>query len=75
MQYFEPNWAQGAVNRPARPGIDWGKVRLNFSYDEPESRLPDDNVVFLQQPEQDNTVLYILGGVAGVLGLILLMRR
>ena len=77
MEFFEPNWTARAVQRPdQRPGIDWGKVRLNFSYDEPESRLPqDDNVVFLEQPQQDNTMLYLLGGVAGVLGLLLIFRR
>jgi len=89
VKMYPPNWgnfdtpvimnpnsaAYGARGADPSKWIDWGKVRLNFSYDDPESRLPEDNVVFLEQPEQDNTMLYILGGVAGFLGLILLLRR
>ena len=91
MQGYIPNWGgftntsdihgSPVVTNPnsalyGARGIDWGKVRLNFSYDQPQASYEqDDNVVFLEQPQQDNTMLYLLGGVAGVLGLILIFRR
>lgn len=91
MRGYTPNWEMhpSFLQMHGRPvitdpnsaaygagGFDWGKVRLNLGYAGQEPGPPiEDNVVYLETPEQDNTMLYVLGGVAGLLGLLLIFRR
>tara|TARA_Y100001968_G_C19450664_1_gene768314 strand:+ start:4752 stop:5024 length:273 start_codon:yes stop_codon:yes gene_type:complete len=57
-----------------RPGLDWGKVRLNFSYDDPQ--MADDNVVYLDQGRAEIPWMWIYtGGIIGLLGLVYIIRR
>jgi hypothetical protein len=91
MQYFDPNWQPVPGHTAGRPiitdpnsaaygksGIDWGKFRINFGYgDVKDEYIQEDseNVVYLEQPEEDNTLMYIAAGLAGLVGLFFIFRR
>ena len=91
MQYYDPNWQVRPGYTAGRPvitdpnsaaygarGIDWGKFRINFGYGDVKDEYEQqdyENVVYLEQPQQDNTMMYVAAGLAGLLGIFLIFRR